>query len=78
MGHGHSGLNLDDPTSFDRWKPVWGGYHTKATWTFFIGNLEKDEMAAKLGASFETFGPIIESDMKRKKAESRLFVRRHK
>lgn len=59
-----SGLDLDD-NEFRPLEADLDEYHPKATRTLFIGNLEKDVTAAELRASFETFGPIIEIDIKK-------------
>ena len=59
-----SGLDLDD-NEFRPLEADLDEYHPKATRTLFIGNLEKDVTAAELRSSFETFGPIIEIDIKK-------------
>lgn len=59
-----SGLDLDD-NEFRPLEADLDEYHPKATRTLFIGNLEKDVTATELRASFESFGPIIEIDIKK-------------
>ena len=59
-----SGLDLDD-NEFRPLEADLDEYHPKATRTLFIGNLEKDVTATELRTSFETFGPIIEIDIKK-------------
>lgn len=59
-----SGLDLDD-NEFRPLEADLDEYHPKATRTLFIGNLEKDVTASELRASFESFGPIIEIDIKK-------------
>lgn len=59
-----SGLDLDD-NEFRPLEADLDEYHPKATRTLFIGNLEKDVTSADLRAHFETFGPIIEIDIKK-------------
>lgn len=45
-------------------------YHPKATRTLFIGNLEKDVTPSDLRKHFDTFGEIIEIDIKKQGSAS--------
>lgn len=65
----YQGYDVED-NEFRPYEAELDEYHPKATRTLFIGNLEKDVTASELRKHFESFGEIIEIDIKKQGAVS--------
>lgn len=60
----YQGYDVED-NEFRPYEAELDEYHPKSTRTLFIGNLEKDITASELRVHFESFGEIIEIDIKK-------------
>lgn len=60
----YQGYDLQD-SDFRAYEAELDEYHPKATRTLFIGNLEKDISASELRKYFDSFGEIIDIDIKK-------------
>ncbi|XP_063700945.1 protein split ends isoform X3 [Culicoides brevitarsis] len=60
----YQGFDLQD-SDFRAYEAELDEYHPKATRTLFIGNLEKDISASELRKYFDSFGEIIDIDIKK-------------